>query len=180
MPIAAGSFAVKLAYLASHMPVVLFVSAKTAWGPIMYLPAMPLGSWLMEAHGIRATVLLAVLLSSIGAGIRMFAHQGGYLFELVHIGQAFNGFAGPMIMQPPPRLSAVWFPVNQRTTATAVGTMAPYVGSAVAFLAIPAITRQAKLLTVCAKVSSFFVSFHAYLISHTAVSADVGCYEARE
>ena len=34
------------------------------------------------------------------------------------LGQFIAGLAGPVAISGPPALSAVWFPVNQRTTAT--------------------------------------------------------------
>lgn len=98
-------------------------------------------SWIIEKRGIRDTMFAAMILESVGAGVRIFAQPGGKYFGFIHLGQILNGIAGPLIMAPPPKLSAVWFPPNQRTTATSIGTMAPYVGSAVGFLFIPYLVR---------------------------------------
>ena len=54
-------------------------------------------------------------------------------FRLMHAGQALNGLAGPVAMAAPPAVSAIWFPPDQRTTATAVGTLFGMMGTAVGF-----------------------------------------------
>lgn len=56
---------------------------------------------------------------------------------LTHVGQILNGLAGPVGMSIGPSLSAAWFPVNQRVTATAVAGVANYVGVALSFLVGP-------------------------------------------
>ena len=42
--------------------------------------------------------------------------------------------AGPVTMGGAPLLSAIWFPVHQRTTATAVGVLSGTLGVAVSFI----------------------------------------------
>jgi len=41
-----------------------------------------------------------------------------------------NAAAGPVVMNLPPAISATWFGVNERTFATAVGSIANYLGGA--------------------------------------------------
>ena len=48
-------------------------------------------------------------------------------------------------MSGPPLLSAVWFPPDQRTTATAISSTAPALGVAVSFLLGPAIVKDIKV-----------------------------------
>lgn len=54
--------------------------------------------------------------------------------RLVNVGHLLNGLAGPVAMGAPPFLSAVWFPLHQRATATAVSTSSNFVGVAMAFV----------------------------------------------
>ena len=42
--------------------------------------------------------------------------------------------AGPVTMGGAPLLSAIWFPVHQRTTATAIGVLSGTLGVAVSFI----------------------------------------------
>jgi len=57
----------------------------------------------------------------------------------------FNGFSAPVIGLAPPLISAAWFPVDQRGTATALMTTANYLGQAVGFfatsLAVPSLPQ---------------------------------------
>ena len=45
---------------------------------------------------------------------------------------------GPVAIGAPPLVSATWFPPSERTTATAIGTLAGYFGIAMAFAVGPA------------------------------------------
>jgi hypothetical protein len=71
----------------------------------------------------------------VGAGIRCFA-TGPSTFWLVIVGQvrfkkivyndfiqALNGCIGPLTLSACPRISALWFAVNERTTATAISRL---------------------------------------------------------
>ena len=57
-----------------------------------------------------------------------------FCFRCAHIGNAFVGLAGPMAFTIGPIISAVWFPPHQRTTATAIGTIAGFAGAAACFV----------------------------------------------
>ena len=50
-----------------------------------------------------------------------------------HIGSVLNGFAGAVVMAAPPALSAVWFPPEQRTTATAINQFFNTLGMGVSY-----------------------------------------------
>ena len=44
------------------------------------------------------------------------------------------GLAGPVVFTAGPTISALWFPPEQRTTATAIATIAGFAGAAVCFI----------------------------------------------
>ena len=50
------------------------------------------------------------------------------------VSQVAIGLASCSILTAGPILSEAWFPANQRTTATAIGTLSGYMGAAGAFL----------------------------------------------
>jgi hypothetical protein len=52
----------------------------------------------------------------------------------MYIGQFLNGMAGPVAQGAQALFSNLWFPTNQRATATAVTTFVGYMGSALAFV----------------------------------------------
>ena len=59
-----------------------------------------------------------------------------YLFtcRTINIAQCLNGLAGPVCMGGPPVLSALWFPIHERTTATAFQTVFNYLGVGLSFI----------------------------------------------
>lgn len=61
---------------------------------------------------------------------------------LIHCGQFIIGLAGGIY--PAALISATWFPENQRTTATAVSTVAGYIGSALGFIIAPEFVDDVK------------------------------------
>ena len=56
------------------------------------------------------------------------------LCRLAHVSQFVIGLAGPVIFTAGPSISAIWFPPEQRTTATAVATIAGFAGAAGCFI----------------------------------------------
>ena len=56
---------------------------------------------------------------------------------LTHAGVAFNSIGGPIAMASGPIISAAWFPPHQRTTSTALASLAPYIGSGLSFIIGP-------------------------------------------
>ena len=55
-------------------------------------------------------------------------------FRLVITGHFFNGLGGPVSNSASPKLSASWFPLEERATATTLGSMALYLGLSVSFV----------------------------------------------
>jgi len=56
------------------------------------------------------------------------------LSRLAHVSQFIIGSAGPVVFTAGPTISALWFPPEQRTTATAIATIAGFAGSAGCFI----------------------------------------------
>jgi FLVCR family MFS transporter len=54
--------------------------------------------------------------------------------RLANAGAFLNGAAGPVAMAASPVLSSVWFPPNERTTATAISSTLNYLGVALSFV----------------------------------------------
>ena len=55
-------------------------------------------------------------------------------FSLIGIGQMFNGFALSITGAIPPAVSEVWFPFEERSTATAIAALAGGLGGAANFI----------------------------------------------
>ena len=99
--------------------------------------------------GLRVTVLLAAALQLFGAALRCIpCNDTGSMTILIHCGQIIVGFAGPVGMAAPALLSSTWFPPHQRTTATAISTMAGYTGTALSFLIGPAFVDDVESTSI--------------------------------
>jgi len=56
---------------------------------------------------------------------------------VVGFAQTLIALVGPIVMSAPPKLSARWFPVHERTLATAIGTCSNNLGSGIGFVVPP-------------------------------------------
>lgn len=113
-------------------------------GPIAFIPFAFLSSWAMGEYGLRKSCIGAAILAAIGAVIRCFAT--GESFWIVGVAQFLNAATGPIVMSGPPALSAAWFGINERTLATAIASLANYVGTALGFLFGIFITNTTELV----------------------------------
>jgi FLVCR family MFS transporter len=108
------------------------INLLTAMGPVGYIPLSFFSSWIIGEYGLRVAAVAASVFCAAGAILRCFADASS--FWMLLIAQLLNAAAGPVVMTVPPALSSVWFGVHERTFATAVGSLANYMGSATGFL----------------------------------------------
>lgn len=84
-------------------------------------------------------MLLIAFLSVLGKGLQAIPfHDRKVRTVVINIGQVLIMAGGPVALGAPPLVSATWFPPDERTTATAIGTLAGYFGIAIAFAFGPA------------------------------------------
>ncbi|XP_063417712.1 solute carrier family 49 member 4-like [Mytilus trossulus] len=107
------------------------------WGPISYIVGAIAAAWMVDNKGLRFSCLLCSFLIVIGTGIRCITSDIKYVKWTINIGQCLNGLAGPIAMGGPPLVSATWFPLHERTTATSLGFCMNLIGIAVSFLLGP-------------------------------------------
>lgn len=107
------------------------VNFLAATGPIAFIPTSFIFSWAIGERSIRFACIVGAVLCAVSAVIRCFATAD--TFWIVIVAQLMNAAAGPVVMNAPPAISATWFGVNERTFATAVGTMSNSVGSFAGF-----------------------------------------------
>lgn len=93
---------------------------------------------MLSFAGLRVAVLAAAFLEFIGSGLRCIPVNDLTLQTwIIHCGQFITGIGGPIAMAAAPLVSAAWFPPEQRTTATAISSLACYSGTALSFLIGP-------------------------------------------
>jgi len=102
-----------------------------ALGSIVFIPLVFFIPFLLK-KGLRVAVILGSVIVLIGCILRCFARTP-HTFWLIVLGQALNAAVGPIVMALPPKISAVWFPVDERTTATAITGFSNSVGSVIGF-----------------------------------------------
>ena len=88
--------------------------------------------------GLRASVLLLAIVDFIAAGLQAIPLSNLQIQTwLAHFGSIFNSIGAPLATSLGSLISAVWFPPHQRTTSTAIASLAPYVGAGLAFIIGP-------------------------------------------
>ena len=78
----------------------------------------------------------------VGTGLRCITSNQLYATPLIHCGQIMIGFAGPVAQAAATALSSIWFPSSQRTTATAIASLASYCGTALSFIIGPTVVQD--------------------------------------
>ncbi|KAL3204877.1 hypothetical protein MRX96_041133 [Rhipicephalus microplus] len=108
-----------------------------AWTSLVYhigcvTLALP-SSWILENMGLRVSVILGALGTSIGSCIKIFSVHPDR-FHYVLVGQTFPAFSLAFIVGVPSRLASAWFKYEEVSTACSVGVLGGQVGIALGFL----------------------------------------------
>nr|XP_039268221.1 solute carrier family 49 member 4 homolog [Styela clava] len=118
------------------------IDLLTNWGPITFLISMPFFMWLLDKYGLRLPIVLSAFFTALGTGLRSLPIPVNILKYFIHVGQMLNGIAGCAVMAAPPLLSNVWFPPEERVTATSITTLLNYMGTGVAYIIGPLMVQQ--------------------------------------
>jgi len=82
-------------------------------------------SWIIDTYGIRIGVGIGAMLTGVFGLMRGFASTN---FDLLLISQIGIAIGQPFLLNAITKLSARWFPINERATASGLGTLAMYAG----------------------------------------------------
>ena len=114
----------------------------SAWGPIGFFPGSLIFPFVIRRFGLRTAVILSMLILALGTILKCFSTGSSIGIYLVHIGQFMNGFIMAMVQGATTTLSSNWFPYNERTFATGVSGLAPYLGLSFSFLIGPLVVSE--------------------------------------
>lgn len=103
--------------------------------------------WLMDKIGLRVPVLICAGLSMTGALLRCISDEPPYVTWFANAAHIAIGLAGPVAFTVSPVLSSLWFPPNQRATATAIAMISGFAGAAGCFALGPSVVEQPKINT---------------------------------
>lgn len=102
---------------------------------VAYIPGsiVALIVYSFRQDGLRIGIVLAAVLSAVGAFFRYFASSGNHakLYGVTLLGQYLAAISQPFLTNVPPKLAAAWFPASERDVATVLASMANPVGIAV-------------------------------------------------
>lgn len=101
---------------------------------IVYIFAAIPAAWAIDTWGFKAAAGLGAVLSAVFALVRgLFASN----YTVVLIAQAGIALGQPFVIGAITKVAARWFPAGERATASALGTLALYVGPLAAMLLSP-------------------------------------------
>jgi len=121
------------------------------WLSNMYLifyvfVALP-AAYIMTKWGVRSVLVISSGFQTCAAILHYTGYKPkGFLFVIM--GQILAAFAYGMVLQIPGKLSATWFPKNERTTATAIGVFMNTLGVALGFLMPSAIVSDSDDMNI--------------------------------
>lgn len=99
------------------------VNLLSALGPVMYLLLMFFINLCIDRWGLRVTMIGNCMVMALGSGLRLLSNGSGSAFSprgfaWAFLGVLLNAATGPFGGSAAPKLSAVWFSADERTTAT--------------------------------------------------------------
>ena len=120
---------------------VLYYGVSDLWIGILSMSFMVVfilfsvpASWIIDTYGIKIGVGIDALLTGIFGLMRGLVTTN---FELVLISQIGIAIGQPFLLNAITKLSARWFPISERATASGLGTLAMYIGILAGMLVTP-------------------------------------------
>jgi cyanate permease len=101
---------------------------------IVYIIVSIPASWIIDTYGIRKGVGIGVVLTGIFGLLRGLASANYNLLLLSQIGIAIGQ---PFVINAITKIAARWFPIEERATASGLGTLAMYIGILMGMILTP-------------------------------------------
>ena len=127
-----------------------------------------------KKNGLRTGIVLATLVSAVGAFLRYFSSvlPATPSYGLALTGQCLAAIASPLIQNIIPKVTAAWFPANERDIGTVIGAMAGLVGIAIGSV-LPSIFVTQDENTLEASGFNVLLLIEAIIMALSAVAAFV-------
>ena len=110
---------------------------------IVYLVVSIPASWIIDTYGIRIGAGAGAVFTGIFGLMRAWA---GADYNMVLIAQVGIAIGQPFLLNAITKLSARWFPLEERATASGLGTLSMYLGILAGMVVTPVLFASAGLL----------------------------------
>ncbi|XP_074650994.1 solute carrier family 49 member 4 homolog [Tubulanus polymorphus] len=119
------------------------------WGPIGFITFIVPFTYALEQRGLRFVCVLATGLLAVGGAVRLLilVVDPSYRRWFIHTGQFLVGSTASLTQLAPPIFSSIWFPPNQRTTATVVSAVSNTLGAGLQAIIGPFIVADQPNIT---------------------------------
>ena len=112
---------------------------------IVYIVISIPASWVIDTYGIRVAVGTGAALTGIFGLLRGLVAPN---YDLVLISQIGIAIGQPFILNAVTKVAARWFPIQERATASGLGSLAMYLGIMVGMALTPYLTLQSSIATM--------------------------------
>ena len=110
-----------------------FITLNLNTANIVFLLVLFPTMWMIGKWGPRVIMLLSAFLLLLSTTLRCIPSEGHDLQILMFASMILNGSSGTWLNFGGPVISQTWFPPEQRTLATAIGSIATYAGAALGY-----------------------------------------------
>jgi len=110
---------------------------------IVYIPITFLSTWITDKYGFRIGAGIGAVIAGVFGFLRFFAFNDYLLVLIFQIG---IGIGQPFILNAVTKLSANWFPDDERTTATGIALLSQFLGIALGMFVAPILVIGNNLL----------------------------------
>ena len=127
-----------------------------------FIPMNFPGDYIMDHLGLRIGMCIGVLLTIIGAWIRILVNEN---FLYVLLGQLVASFGQPFIMNSPSKIAATWFNPENRVKATTILSIIGPIGIGAGFLIPGLMMGDESKLTIGEKKDKVYnIMFYEALV----------------
>ncbi len=106
---------------------------------LVYLAVSIPASWVIDKYGIRVGIGIGAVLTGGFGLMRGFA---GHDYNILLIAQIGVAVGQPFLLNALTKLAARWFPIEERATASGLGSLAMYLGILIGMLVTPFLTKN--------------------------------------
>jgi cyanate permease len=106
---------------------------------IVYIVVSFPASWIIDTYGIRTGVGIGAVVTGVFGLLRGMVTTNYSLLLLAQIG---IGIGQPFLINAITKIAARWFPIEERATASGLGTLAMYLGIFLGMILTPFLTKS--------------------------------------